>query len=252
MIGIYLAMGLFSGVVVGGAFVGGSLLLTSLLLFVPSLMGQPSLTFLTVSEIVGAQTVVAAGIGMWGHRDVIVPGVLRRLLLPAALLSAAGALLAPHLPRPIILLVLEAVIIVSLDRLARPRVPHAVVGASATGGGLTLPLLGAIVGFLGGLYGIGGGFLLVPALLLAGLPVRAAVGTALGAGMVIALTGLAVKLPAAHAGPWPMALGAAVLGGSALGAAAGAWLARRLPPQWMRRAVLGLLVLVAVRVGQNL
>lgn len=250
MIGVYLAMGLFSGVVVGGAFVGGSLLLTSLLLFVPSLLGQPALTFLTVSEIVGAQTVVAAGIGIWGHRDVVVPGVLRRLLLPAALLSAAGAFLAPHLPRPIILLVLEAVIIVSLDRLARPRVPHAI--AASPDGGPTLPILGALVGFLGGLYGIGGGFLLVPALLLAGLPVRAAVGTALGAGVVIALTGLAVKLPAAHGASWPMALGAGVLVGSALGAAAGAWLARRLPPHWMRRAVLGLLVLVAVRVGQSL
>ncbi len=250
MIGVYLAMGLLSGVVVGGAFVGGSLLLTSLLLFVPSLLGQPALTFLTVSEIVGAQTVVAAAIGMWGHRDVVVPGVLRRLLLPAALLSAAGAFLAPHLPRPLILLLLEAVIVVSLDRLARPRSLD--VAAQPATQGPALAVTGAVVGFLGGLYGIGGGFLLVPALLLAGLPVRAAVGTALGAGAVIALTGLAVKLPAAHAASWPLALAAAVLGGSALGAAVGAWLARRLPPHWMRRAVLGLLVLVAVRVGQSL
>ena len=250
MIGVYLAMGLFSGVIVGGAFVGGSLLLTSLLLFVPGLMGHPPLPFLTISEIVGAQTVVAAGIGTWGHRDVIVPGVLRRLLLPAGLLSAAGAFLAPHLPRPLILVLLEAVIVVSLDRLARPRAPAA-AAAPATNG-LTLAITGAVVGFLGGLYGIGGGFLLVPALLLTGLPVRAAVGTALGAGVIIALTGLAVKLPAAHAAPLPIALAAAVLVGSGLGSAAGAWLARRLPPRWMHRAVLALLVLVAVRVGQSL
>lgn len=250
MIGVYLAMGIFSGVIVGGAFVGGSLLLTSLLLFVPSLMGHPPLPFLTISEIVGAQTVVAAGVGAWGHRDVIAPVVLRRLLLPAALLSAAGAFLAPHLPRPLILGLLEAVIVVSLDRLARPRIPDA-TAAPATKR-LTLAITGAVVGFLGGLYGIGGGFILVPALLLAGLPVRAAVGTALGAGVVIALTGLAVKLPAAHAAPLPLALAAAVLVGSALGAAVGAWLARRLPPRWMRRVVLGLLVVVAVRVGQSL
>ncbi|MDA8199088.1 MAG: TSUP family transporter [Thermaerobacter sp.] len=250
MIGVYLAMGLLSGVVVGGAFVGGSLLLTSLLLFVPSLLGQPSLTFLTISEIVGAQTVVAAAIGMWGHRDVIVPGVLRRLLLPAALLSAAGAFLAPLLPRPLILLVLEAVIVVSLDRLVRPRILDA--AAQPATKGPTLAITGAVVGFLGGLYGIGGGFLLVPALLLTGLPVRAAVGTALGAGVVIALTGLAVKLPASHAASWPLGLAAAVLVGSAAGAATGAWLARRLPPHWVRRAVLGLLVLVAVRVGLSL
>ncbi len=250
MMAIYLAMGIFSGVVVGGAFVGGSLLLTSLLLFVPGLLGQPPLSFLTISEIVGAQTVVAAGVGMWGHRDAIVGAVLRRLLLPAALLSAAGALLAPRLPRPVILLVLEAVIIVSLDRLARPRAPAPVGSAGA--GSPTLAITGAAVGFLGGLYGIGGGFLLVPALLLAGLPVRAAVGTALGAGVIIALTGLAVKLPASHAAPLPLVLAAAVVAGSALGAAAGAWLARRVPPERMRQAVMGLLVLVALRVGQSL
>ena len=249
MTAVYLGMGLLSGVVVGGAFVGGSLLLTSLLWFGPIALGQPPLPFLSISVLVGAQTVVAAFIGMEGHRDAISWPIVRRIAGPAALLSAAGALAAPHLPRVAILMVLEAVILLSLDRLARPRTPSSEPGSPL---GPRLALLGAGVGFLGGLYGIGGGFLLVPALLLRGLSVRAAVGTALAVGVTLAATGLAVKWPAVQPDTLPAAVAAAVLAGSAAGAAGGAWLARRLPAQWMRRAVMGLLLLVAMRTGLSL
>lgn len=107
---------------------------------------------------------------------------------------------------------------------------------------------GLVVGFVTGLVGAGGGFLVVPALvLLGGVPMATAVGTSLvviamksGAGLVGHLAGTAVD--------WPVALsvtGAAVVGSVVAGRFAG-----RVPEHRLRRAfgwfvaVMAVLVLV--------
>lgn len=75
---------------------------------------------------------------------------------------------------------------------------------------------GAVVGALTGLVGAGGGFLIIPALvLLAGLPMKAAVGTSLVLIAAKSLIGFIGDLQAGLQADWPMLLGftaAAVLG----------------------------------------
>lgn len=80
--------------------------------------------------------------------------------------------------------------------------------------------LGACVGFVAGLFGVGGGFLLTPLLAVVfGVPIRVAVGTGL---CQIVATSLVSMLKFRKAGLGEMRVDLALLGGSLIGVDAGA------------------------------
>jgi len=99
---------------------------------------------------------------------------------------------------------------------------------------------GAGIGFVTGLVGVGGGFLFVPALVLAGgLPMRRAVGTSL---LVLAANAASALLGHLEHAEVPIQLAAIVTGAAVAGALVGARLAVRVPEPALRRAF-GVLVL---------
>ncbi len=158
-----------------------------------------------------------------------------------------GGRAAAHLPAKALLLAFATMMVFTARSMLRGR------GAGRAGSlsvGKALGLGGA-VGFVAGMVGAGGGFLVVPALvLLGGLEMPRAVGTSL---LVIAMQSLSGF--AGHASrlalPWPFfgLLTAATMAG-ALGGLA---VASRFDPATLRR-VFGLLVLAmaAVFFGQEL
>ncbi len=112
------------------------------------------------------------------------------------------------------------------------------LSAKASGGGLAV---GAMTGF----FGVGGGFLIVPALtVLLGLTMRRAIATSLA---IITLTGLAAlasHLAAGSEPDWPLT--AVLAGSAAVGAAAGSSLGRRLDPRTLAQAFGVIVGLVAL------
>ncbi len=124
-----------------------------------------------------------------------------------------------------------------ITRTEAPALRRAVIAAVA----------GTAVGFLTGLFGVGGGFVIVPALTLAlGFTMPQAVGTSLLVITVNALVALA-----ARGGPgaveWSVALPFVVAAFG--GVAAGVRAADRLPARTLLRWFAGLLVAVAVFTG---
>jgi len=105
--------------------------------------------------------------------------------------------------------------------------------------------VGLIAGFLSGLFGVGGGILIVPALVvLLGMDQRRAHGTSLGAAVpisAVAAAGFALD------GSVNWAVAAVVLAGSALGVLGGTWLLGVLPQRALRLAFVAILVLTAAR-----
>jgi uncharacterized membrane protein YfcA len=110
---------------------------------------------------------------------------------------------------------------------------------------MLLLMIGLAAGLLSGLFGIGGGVLIVPALvLLAKEPITRATGTSLAA----------LLLPVGALGAWEyyrrndLDIAAALL--IALGLFVGAWLgahwALRIPPRQLQRGLAAFLVVVAV------
>ena len=112
---------------------------------------------------------------------------------------------------------------------------------------LRLGISGFSVGFLTGLFGVGGGFLVVPSLvILLECPMRQAIGTSLFVIALNSLWGVAARLGGLGAidlGPVP----GLVLGG-VIGATAGARLTARIDPKPFVRGFAVFLILVAIYV----
>ncbi|WP_435771408.1 TSUP family transporter [Nocardioides sp. SYSU DS0651] len=100
---------------------------------------------------------------------------------------------------------------------------------------LKVLLTATAVGLLTGFLGVGGGFLVVPALLVAlALPMSYAAGTSLVVITITSAAALAVRTGAGTSPDWPVVLALTVP--SALAAIAGARLAGRLDTAWLQGA----------------
>ncbi|WP_341359364.1 sulfite exporter TauE/SafE family protein [Georgenia sp. M64] len=103
----------------------------------------------------------------------------------------------------------------------------------------------SLVGLLTGFFGVGGGFAVVPALVLAlGLPMRHAVGTSLLVIVVNSLTGLAGRTESLPTVDWATVV--AFAAASMAGGFAGSRLSARTPPHRLTTAFAVLLAVVAV------
>ncbi len=102
-----------------------------------------------------------------------------------------------------------------------------------------------LAGLLSGLFGVGGGILIVPGLvLLLGMDQRIAHGTSLAAIVPIALAGVA-GYALADAVDWPA--GALLIIGATMGTLIGTRALRTIPQTWLRALFAALLILAAAR-----
>lgn len=234
-------MGLSLGVIGGG----GSILTVPILVYLftvePVLATAYSLFIVGLTSAVGSFSHMRLGNIHW--RTAIVFGIPSILTV-----YATRAWLLPLLPDPILtlgstalskpmgILLLFALIMVaaafSMIRKGNPAAP--VEGAVR----FNYPLIlveGVVVGIITGIVGAGGGFLIIPALvLLAKLPMKQAVGTSL---MIIAaksLIGFTGDLKADTVIDWNFLLTFSAL--AVVGIIAGSYLSKRIPNEKLKPA----------------
>jgi hypothetical protein len=231
LIGLLLAalIGLSLGLLGGG----GSILTVPIFVYVLGYGAKPAIGMSLA--VVGATSLVGAA-GHWraGNLD---PRLALLFGGVAMVGSFLGARLALFVSGTVQLALFAAVMLVAAVFMFRDRRPAA---ATAPGAGrdrralATLALVGLGVGALTGLVGVGGGFLIVPALvLLAGLPMKQAVGTSL---LVIAMNSASGFLGYLGQVPvdWPVVLAfTAIATGGIL---AGARLVRYVSQRMLRRS----------------
>jgi uncharacterized membrane protein YfcA len=226
---------LLIGISLGMLGSGGSILT------VPLLHGAAGLSVpdATVTSLPVVGLVALAG--LWLHRR---SGSVRLAeALPFALVSFAASFasrswLAPLLSPRVQVVAFAALMVVAGWRMAVARPPEETLPVRRSRGAVLG--VATLVGTITGLLGIGGGFLIVPALVLfLAFDVRAAVGTSLAVIACNCAGGLAGHYARAASGEaparleWPVALVFAAAG--IAGAFAGAHLARRLPVLAIRR-----------------
>ena len=164
--------------------------------------------------------------------------------------AGLGARLTPLLAPRLLLLLFALIMLVVGGLMVRAR--HTDEHASAQRRGTRLPTVlatGLAVGILTGFLGVGGGFLIVPALtLFAQLPIHVAVGTSLLVIAANSAAGLASHLSETSV---PLGLTLGFTATAVIGALAGEWAARRTSPARLRRAfgVFVLLVGLALAVA---
>lgn len=215
-------LGLFGG--------GGSILTVPVLVYLAGV--QPKVA-IAMSLFVVAVTSAA---GVVGHARA---GRIRwrtGLLFGAAGMAGAygGGLIGPHLPEALlmggfaVMMVATAIAMIRGRRTPatgaprrEPPVPHVIAE-------------GIGVGLVTGIVGAGGGFLVVPALvLLGGLPMAAAVGTSL---LVIAMKSVAGLAGYLQSTPIDWSLTLTVTAAAVIGGLLGGALAGKLDPERLRRA----------------
>jgi uncharacterized membrane protein YfcA len=112
-------------------------------------------------------------------------------------------------------------------------------------------LLGFATGILTVLLGVGGGFIMVPAMLyLLGMATRVVVGTSLFQILFVTAATTMVHSMTTHA--VDIVLAALLLLGSVVGAQIGAMLAQKFRPDYLRLILAGIVLLVAIRMGIGL
>lgn len=243
MIALAVVLAVFIGVSLGLLGGGGSILAVPLLVYVVGMDAKEAIA--TSLLVVGATSAVAliphARAGRVRWRTGLVFGA-------AGMVGAyAGGRVAEFIPGTVLLVAFALMMLATAVAMIRGR------RAPSTPAHTDLPvgrvlLDGVVVGLVTGLVGAGGGFLIVPALvLLGGMPMSAAVGTSL---LVIAMksfAGLAGYLASVEI-DWPVAL--AITGAAVIGSLLGSRLSGLVPPDTLRKAfgwfvvVMGVVVLV--------
>jgi uncharacterized membrane protein YfcA len=227
-----LALGLIGG--------GGSILTVPILVYlfgVPAtqatgdslfIVGATSLAGALVHGVNGrVSTRVAA---VFAPPSIAAVYVVRRWGVP--LLPADIALWPGTSVRRDVLLMLGFAIVMAVAASAMIR-RRSSVAPAATPHPVPLMLLAATVGAVAGFFGAGGGFLIVPALVLvAGLPMSTAVGTSLAIIAVQSLAGFVGVLQASPPADWPLLVGVTVLALTGMGA--GLWLCPRISGPQLR------------------
>lgn len=236
-VGIDILLGFAIGMSLGLLGGGGSILTVPALVYVVGQSPQAAVTASLV--IVGANSAM----GAFTHRSQgtlnwKVALVFGGVGMAAAYLAAGWSKLLP----PSVLMALFALLmlVVGLFMIFKPQ-------PTGSDGGRGWPVTiasGIGVGLMTGFLGVGGGFLIVPALvMLVGLPIRQAVGTSL---VVIAMNSLAGFLGHLDGPPIDLQVVAIFVASGLAGALVGARLTRIIHPDHLRKAFAVFVILLAV------
>jgi len=254
-------LGFLIGLSLGALGGGGSILAVPVLVYAagedPRHATTTSLVLVGVAAIVGLPTHVRAGrvqvgtglaFGLTGVVGSLVGSAVNRRLDPDVLLLGFAVLVLVAAWRMVT--ACPTCTSVGEERALARSGPEAAVRTRDrldTKRGLLVLAAGTAVGFLTGLFGVGGGFVIVPALtLLLGLSMPTAIGTSL---LVIAInSAVALATRVATTGvEWEVAIPFAI--SAVIGVTIGARYGGRLDPERSLRAFAALLVVVAAYTG---
>jgi uncharacterized membrane protein YfcA len=198
----------------------------------------------TVAGITMLQVLTASAMGMLAHRRggyTHIPTVLA-FGLPMGLTAFAGAAATRGLSSLVLEIAFGVIVALALLLLRLPaRDPGDDEGAFTFNRAASV-LCGGGVGFLSGMIGAGGGFVLVPVMTgLLRIPMRVAIGSSLGIMFLGALMGAAGKIVSGQV-EWRYLL--PVIAGSLPAAWIGARVSRALPARALRRVLVIMLLLI--------
>jgi hypothetical protein len=255
------AAGVVVGLSLGLTGGGGAIFAVPLLVY---WIGVDPPTAVAISLVTVAATAAVGAVERWRYGQVEIPTGL--LFAAAGMLTAPlGSWLGSQIPEQPLLVAFAVLMLVIAARMwqqarnVEERMPPAAVAA---GGGpacrrdpegrlritsrcaTVLALVGLAVGLLSGLFGVGGGFLIVPALVtFAAMGVPQAVGTSLFVMTLVGLSAVASQVAAGREIPLDVTGG--FVAGSIPGLFAGSAIGRRLTGPLLARLFALAIVVVA-------
>lgn len=246
---VIVPLGLLIGVVMGALGGGGAILTVPILVYV--LGQQPAAA--TAGSLVIVMLTALAGVGSHARkgnvrvRDGLVFGAV------GVVGSLVGSKLSAAVSAPVLMTAFGVLMIALGTLMIRRRGQGGESAGAGPDGGGTRRGLGVLiatatgVGFLTGFFGVGGGFAVVPALVLAlGFSMPVAVGTSLLVIVLNCLVALGARVGGGVSIDWPIILTFSAFG--AIGSIAGGRIAARVDPRKLSLAFSVLLFAVAAYV----
>lgn len=222
------ALAFVAGIVFGIFGAGGSILLVPILVYV---LHVPVKAALGMSLLILALT---GGVATLAHaRSRNVRWTIGLRWTASGFLGAyAGGRVAEHIPGEVLLTMFASVVVVAALAMVRRRAPTAPTVEHIPM--LKLVVVALVLGFFTGMVGVGGGFLLVPALVLVcGLDMKHAIGTSL---LIITIHSIGGFLGFAAHESFPLGLTATIAAFNAAGSLLGERLGKPLPAARLRPA----------------
>ena len=252
----YAAAGAFVGFLAGLLGIGGGMTLVPILsaLFAAQALAPEHTVHLALGTAMASIIFTSSASVRAHHKRGAVDWTVARRLAPGMVLGAALATLASgFISQRALALAFAAIVYAGAVQMlfgGRPSVARSLPATPA------MLAVGIAIGVICGLVSAGGAFLTVPFMLLCGVPVLAAIGTAAAIGIPVAVVGTVGfiasgwrvdGLPEATLGFVFLPALAAVVVGSVLMAPVGAHLAHRLPVATLKRIFALLLLALATR-----
>ncbi len=229
--------------------IGGGVVLTPLLLYLPAAVGIGALPVKIITGLTIVQAIFGSALGVFRHNAY--GNVSKRLVLTmgptGAAASLAGALISRDVSDRVLLGVFAVLALATAVMLLLPtdeqdrgtddlhfNVPLAVA-------------ISVVLGFFGGMVGIGAIATIIGALVyLLRVPPRIAIGTSLGIGMFAAVAALIGKAATAQIDP-PLATIVAVV--ALVASPIGAWVSIRTKPQVLMKILAAVVIVAALRMA---
>ncbi len=236
-------LGFGGGLLSGMLGIGGGIIMTPLLLYVAGLDMR------AVAGLTIVQSLFSASCGVLVHRKFkhVHWGLLAYMGAATLAASLAGAVASRYVSGQLLLALFAALAVVAAGLMFVPTRDgdgEATSDAVSFNRGMALGVA-CSVGFLGGMVGQSGAFILIPVMLhVLRVPTRVTIGTSLGVVLCAAAAGTAGKV---LTGQVPYGLAAALVAGTLVGAQAGARLSHKIPARALRAALALLIALTAVK-----
>lgn len=247
MFAVLFGVSLVGGFCSGLLGVGGAVVLIPLLLSVPPLVGAGVLDMHQVSGITMIQVLGASAMAAWIHRRA---GVMHGptvfwIGIPMGFFAFAGATASGFVDSRVLEIVFGCIVAVATMLLLRCSSGESdgTVDFSFSRGASSV--CGSAVGFVSGMVGAGGGFVLIPVMTsVLRIPMKVAVGSSLGIVFIGAAMGSIGKILTLQVA-WSYLV--PVLAGSLPASVIGSRMSQALRPTTLRLILLALVVVILIK-----
>jgi len=241
--------GLTSSFVSGLLGIGGGLVLTPLLLYLPALLGGAAIPVKIITGLTIVQAISGSVLGALRHRAY--GNVSARLVWlmgpPSAIASLIGAFVSRDTPDSLILIVFAILAFAGGVMLLLPVTPRDQRADDIRADPKLAIPIAVVLGFFGGMVGIGGiAFIIAALVYLLRVPPRIAIGSSLGIGLFAAVAALIGKAATAQIDP-PLA--AIVFVSALVASPIGAAVSVRTQPRALLAILAAIVMLAAIRIA---
>jgi uncharacterized membrane protein YfcA len=193
--------GLVASFLSGLLGIGGGLVLTPLLLYLPPVVGGIAIPVKIITGLTLVQAISGSILGALRHRAY--GNVSSRLVWlmgpPSAVASLVGALVSRDMPDSVILLVFAILAFTGAIMLLLPVTPRDERADEIRPDPKVAIPIALVLGFFGGMVGIGGiAFIIAALVYVLRVPTRIAIGSSLGIGLFAAVAALIGKTATAQ------------------------------------------------------